>query len=119
MTSEPQKTETPPVDPSDLVAAWTAVQTFQSLNNPGGATSIDSRSLEQVCSPDADVHAVWTRTVMLEILTHVMPAWMERANKDKVFEVAARFPMKLTQPGMKQNEPPFDMREFMKQIAAR
>jgi hypothetical protein len=118
MNSEPKTLDAPPVNPADLLAAWMAVRDLQSHNTPDQPISIDSRSLEQFCSPDADIHAVWTRTAMLEILTHVLPDWWKRSKRDKIVEIAARFPMKLMQPGIEKDQPPFDVRGFMKQIAA-
>ncbi len=56
---------------------------------------------------------------MLSILNHVMPGWSKRANIDKVFEIAARFPMRSMEPGVQYDEPPFNVQEFTKQLAAR
>jgi hypothetical protein len=44
---------------------------------------------------------------------------MQRQDIIKVFEVAAKFPMKLMQPGVEYSGPPFDVCEFIEQIAAR
>jgi hypothetical protein len=45
---------------------------------------------------------------------------MSESKKDGATPViAARFPMKLMRPGIEKDQPPFDVREFMKQIVAR
>jgi hypothetical protein len=119
MTAELNRDDAPPVSPADLQAVCTALQEFHARSEPGQATSIDIRSLQQVCSPGADAQAVWARTLILRILDHIVPGWMEQANMERVIELAARFPMKTMQPGIEYNEPPFDVREFMKEIATR
>jgi hypothetical protein len=119
MNPETELKLTPEVSPVDLLAAWMAVREFQSQSKPDEPISIDIRSLEQYCSPGANIHAVWTRTLMLEVLGHVMPEWWKRSNRDKIVEIAARFPMMPMQPGVETDQPPFDVRDFMKQIAAR
>jgi hypothetical protein len=109
----------PEASPADLQLVWTKMHALQAHAEEGEATSIDIRSLQQLCSPGTDVKTAWTRTMMLQILSHISPGWMERADMDKVFEVAARFPMRVMQPGVEYDQPPFDVREFMKQIASR
>jgi hypothetical protein len=119
MTSPSEENQAPEVNPVDLRAVWTKITQLQAYGKPGEASSIDIRTLAKVCSPDANVEAVWARTLMLSILNHVMPGWSKRANIDKVFEIAARFPMRSMEPGVQYDEPPFNVQEFTKQLAAR
>jgi hypothetical protein len=119
MTPEPEVNMAPEVSPADLQAVWATLQEPRAHGKPGEATSIDVRGLRHVCSPGANAESVWARTLILQILNQVQPGWIQRQNMTKIFEVAARFPMKLMQPGVEYNGPPFDVREFMKQIAAR
>ena len=119
MASPTESNQAPEVSPSDLRAVWTLMQNLQAHGQPGESTAIDIRTYRSVCSPDADAQAVWTRTLILQIMNHVMHGWSDHSNMDKVFEVAARFPMTIMQPGVQYDQPPFDVREFMKQIAAR
>jgi hypothetical protein len=109
----------PEVSPADLQAVWTAMREFGARVDPAQATSIDIRTFQRVCSPDANVEVVWARTVMLQIMTHINPDWDAKLDRAKIFEVAARFPLKIMEPGVVHDQPPFDVREFMKQIATR
>ncbi len=118
MTSQPESNQAPEVSPVDLRAVWTLIQDVQAHGKPGESTAIDIRTFRSVCSPDANVQSVWARTLILQILNHVVPGWSKNANMDKAFELAARFPMRIMEPGVQYDEPPFDVREFMKQLAA-
>lgn len=118
MTSPSDGKEAAEVSPADLRAVWTTIQEVQSRGKPGESSSIGIHALQQVCAADANVEAVWARTLLLQILNHVKPGWSKGANMDTVFELAARFPMKIMEPGVQYDEPPFDVREFMKQLAA-
>jgi hypothetical protein len=121
MPPESGKREAPPVSPADLLAVWKLIRQAPTQSSPENqfSTTVYSRELQQSCGPGADVEAVAARTLMLDILSQVSPRWMEQSNVDKIIEIAARFPFKLPQLGVESNEPPFDVREFMKQIAAR
>jgi hypothetical protein len=121
MTSESGKREAPPVSPADLFAVWKFLRQAQAQSLPDKQSSItiDSSALQQSCSPGVDVEAVSARTLMLDILSQVSPRWPDQPNADKILQVAARFPFNLPQLGVDSSEPPFDLREFMKQIASR
>lgn len=89
-----------------------------------GATFIDIRSFQHVCSPGANVMAVWFRVSMLEAMKVMTPdmlaPWTHNNDLDDVvFQVAATFPMKKMQVGVVHDGPPFDVEEFVKQIGAR
>jgi hypothetical protein len=118
MISESGKNAAPPVNPADLRTVLAAIKDAIALRPSAEARSIDLRSLAPSLSPGADVQAVWARTLILGVLNHIMPGWMERAGMDKVIEVAATFPMKRMEPGVQYSEPPFDVQAFVRQIAA-
>ena len=118
MPSPTESNEAPEVNPADLRAVWTIIQEAQARGKPGAMSAIGIPALQQVCTPDANVEAVWGRTLLLQILNHVKPGWSKGANMDRVFELAARFPMRIMEPGVQYDEPPFDVREFMKQLAS-
>jgi hypothetical protein len=120
MTSDTEKREAPPVNPADLLAVWKLLRQARAEHSFEDKSSIAvfSGALRQACSPNADVEAVAARTLMLEILSQVKPRWPEQSNADKILEIASRFPLTLPQLGVESNAPPFDLREFMKQIAS-
>src|ERR1700753_3338616 len=120
MTTKSENKLAPPVNPADLLAVWNLLRKLRPEPSPENhSLAIDHRTLQKSCSPGADLEAVSVRTLMLDILTQVSPAWMDKPSAAKVVEVAARFPINPPQPGPKSDTPPFDVREFMKQIAAR
>jgi len=119
MPSPTDNDTVPEASPADLRLVWTEMHAHQAHTKEDAAASIDLRSLQRLLSPGTNVKTAWTRTMMLQILNHVSPGWMERVDIDKVFEVAARFPMRVMQTGVEYDQPPFDVREFMKQIASR
>jgi hypothetical protein len=120
MTSESAKREAPPVNPADLLAVWNLIREARAQKSPEDLTSITIHygAVKKSCGPGVDVEAVGARTLMLDILCQVNPRWVEQPKAGKVMEVAARFPLNLPQLGVESNEPPFDVREFMNQIAA-
>ena len=117
MTSRSAKREAPPVNPADLLAVWNLIRQARAQKSPEDDTSI-AIFPQNSCDPGADVEAVGARTLMLDILSQVSPRWMDQPNADKVIELAARFPLNLPELGVESHEPPFDVREFMKEIAA-
>lgn len=119
MTSNSQKNETPPVNPTDLKTVLLALQETQALSLGPENVSKLLRSLEPSLTPGADVQAVWTRTLIAGVLNHIMPGWIQRADSDRIIEIAAAFPMKLVEPGVEVSEPLFDVQAFVRQIAAR
>lgn len=113
----------PSVNPGDLRGVWELMHETHAefLGNPepelGGqqtAIGIDVRLLARVCSPEANVLAVWARSAMLGILVHqgLLTSW-QRGNQldDSVFDVAATFPI----PGLDR----FDPDTFLQQLSSR
>ena len=120
MTLNSVKREAPPVNPADLLAVWNHILQARAQKSPDDLTSITifPSTMPKSCSPGVDIEAVGARTLILDILSQVSPSWPDKPNADKIVEVAARFPLNLPQLGVESTEPPFDVREFMKQIAA-
>ncbi len=115
-----QEGDVPAVNPGDLKKVWQLFIDFQA-RNPSQSGSIGSTVYESVCSPGADVEAVWFRASMLAMMTKMMPEMLAQWTHDGelddvVFEVAATFPMKQMQVGVVRQGPPFDVEEFLKQI---
>jgi hypothetical protein len=118
-----QEGEVPAVSPDDLKKVWKVCDEFEA-RNPDQCGSIGSGVYESVCSPGADVTAVWYRVAMLGLITRTMPEMLARWTHngqldDVVSEVAATFPMKKMRTGIVYEGPPFDVEEFVKQIGAR
>jgi hypothetical protein len=103
------------VDPADLSAMLKFMREVQAQHKGG---VIDSRLYQRLCSPGANVDAVWYRASMLGMLDMVIPGWMENADADRITRVAAAFPMKNMKVGVVHDGPPFDLQEFLKQVAA-
>jgi len=109
------------VNPADLRNVWRLFREAQA-RNPGQCTSVDNGVYESVCSPGADVLAVWFRASMLELMTQpdMLAQWAHNGELDDVvFQVAATFPMKKMQVGVVYDGPPFEVQEFVKQVGAR
>jgi hypothetical protein len=114
----------PSVNPGDLRGVWEIMRETHAdfLGNPepelGGrqtAISIDVRLLASVCSPEANVLAVWARGAMLCILAHRgLLTSRQRGNQldDAVVDVGATFPL----PGGLNG---FDPDAFLEQLSSR
>jgi hypothetical protein len=119
------------VNPADLKAVCAFSREVQAATG-GKAGMIESGLYERMCSPAADVEAVWYRASMLgllEMLPNADPQmfpespltpWTHNGElDDAVFQVAATFPMKRMGVGAVHEGLPFDLEEFLKQIGAR
>jgi hypothetical protein len=112
------------VNPDDLRKVWTMMREVQARALSGHAGSISSGMYENVCSPGANVVAVWYRASMLGLLQLMsgkpLTPWSHDGGlDDAVFQVAATFPMKKLPVRIGKNELPFDLEEFVKQVVAR
>jgi hypothetical protein len=106
-----------PIDPADLKNVWKLGREMQE-EHPKEHTAIDLRVLETVCSPGANVMAVWYRASMLGLLAELVglfPPEMPEDAKNVIFKIFAQFPIKLMGPGVSQGFP-LDVQEFMKQV---
>ena len=111
------------VNPNDLRNVWTMMHDLEA-RALAGSGSISSALYESVCSPGANVVAVWYRASILGVLQTLpgnpLTPWShEDELDDAVFQIAATFPMKKLPVGLVKNGLPFDVQELVKQIGAR
>jgi len=108
-----------PVEPSDLKSVWKIVEEIREHSGSNEHSAIDVRTYAEVCSPGANVMAVWYRASMFGVLVQsaglLAPELPDDAT-DVVFNVAARFPIKFMKPGVVSQGLPLDAEEFMKQV---
>jgi hypothetical protein len=105
----------PTVDPADLQRVFNMMRMMRTIHEEAfGQHAIDIRSYEMLCSAGSDAKAVWYRVSMLLLLCR--GPLSDGDLDDKVFRIAAQFPMKQMQVGVPQQGPPFDVNEFLKQI---
>jgi hypothetical protein len=119
---ESQEGDVPAVSPDDLKKVWKMSADFEA-RNPGQCGAIGNSLYKSVCSPGADVVSVWYRASMLCVLKEMMPellaSWTHDGQLDDVvFEVMSTFPVQKMKIGVAREGPPFDVEEFVKQIAA-
>jgi len=111
------------VDPADLKNVWklqSDASAHAKEHHIGQPVAIDVRIFAEACTPGVDVTAVWYRVSMLRLLAEhrVLSPWLHDGKPDDVlFNLAAKFPMKRMPVGVPQQGPPFDLNEFLKQIA--
>ncbi len=110
------------VNPNDLRNVWIMMRDLEARASQSG--SISSGPYERVCSPGANVLAVWYRASILGVLQmlpgNLLTPWSHEGElDDAVFQIAATFPMKKLPVGLTKNELPFDVQELVKQIGAR
>ena len=111
------------VNPDDLRNVWKMTCTILA-NNQGQGVALDARMFERMCSPGANVMAVWYRASMLGML-QILPGepltqWLHDGELDEaVFQVAATFPLKKMEVGVVHEGLPFGVEEFFKQVGAR
>jgi hypothetical protein len=105
------------VEPSDLKSVFKMQQAMEPAEP--SVTTIFSDPYERVCSPGADVFAVWYRASMLGFLAKsvgLLPPEMPSEVRDVVFSVAAKFPMQRMELGVQYQGMPMDVDGFVKQI---
>jgi len=112
------------VNPNDLRIVWTMMHDLEARALAGQSGSISSALYESVCSPGANVVAVWYRASILGVLQMLpgnpLAPWLDEGLLDEaVFQIAATFPMKKLPVGLVKNGLPFDVQELVKQIGAR
>jgi hypothetical protein len=108
-----------PVEPSDLKSVWKMTEERRNRSDRNEHTATDVQVFAQVCSPGANVMAVWYRASMLGMLVQsagLLAPELPHEAKDAVFNVAARFPIKFMVPGVVHEGLPMDVQEFMKQV---
>ncbi len=104
----------PPVDAEDLKRIWGLYR------DTGNAGAISFEILEAVCSPGANVSAVWGRSSMLTMLRvtgQCLSPWQHEEDLDDiVFRVAATFPMEGMKRGVIYSEWPLDVDGFLERL---
>lgn len=104
----------PPVGAEDLKRMWELYRDTRS------AGAISFEILEAVCSPGANVSAVWGRFSMLTMLRltgQLLAPWQHGEDLDDlVFRVAATFPMELMKRGVIYSGWPFDVDRFLERL---
>jgi hypothetical protein len=105
----------PPVDPQDLHIVWALM-----TETPEGV-GICVSLFQSICSPGANVFAVWYRVSILkmcerlQLLTH----WLSEGHlDDAVFKVAADYKMHKMSPGIPQEGLPLDVDGFLNRVEA-
>jgi len=110
--------EVPRVDPADLRKVWNLYREIEHRHGKNCAVGADL--LEKICSPGADVIAIGYRTGQLSLLCMMnLLHFQDGVPDDRMFEIAANFPMKRMQPGVIHQSPPFDVEEFIRRIESK
>ena len=93
------------VNPEDLRSVWDLMQETHAkvlanceskLDSAQLAIAVDAKLLVQVCSPQANVMAVWARSALLGVLAQqgLLSSWPRGTQlADAVFDAAADFPI--------------------------
>ena len=109
----------PPVDAEDLKRAWGCYQEAQ--KRAKGSVAIGFSVLAAVCSPGANISAIWNRHSMLSMLLlspgHLLDPWRHGEEvDDAVFRIAATFPMEGMQRGVTYPGWPLDVDAFIEHL---
>jgi hypothetical protein len=98
----------PVVDPGDLKKVW-ELQNKAQKKYPGQNTGIGLRFCENICSPGADVLAIWSRSTLLSGLGFLCTAagktfpWLKDGKPDDaVFNILATMPLTGKQSGIEE-----------------
>lgn len=107
------------VEPSDLKNVWKMGEELREQHGLKEHGSIDPKIFAAVCSPGANVMALWYRASMLGVIvqqTGLLAPELPDDARDVVFNVAARFPIKQMEPGIVYDGLPLDVQAFVEQI---
>jgi hypothetical protein len=108
----------PVVNPSDIKNMLKVIRDAQAVA-PDRHVSVGIGVFKSVCSPNANVKAVWYRAAMLGLCEKLAVLPSKKPDdefEDALLEVAATFPMKALEPGITYKGLPFDAQEFVKQV---
>lgn len=88
----------PTVSVKDIRAVW-KVSRDAAAGHPGGQCAIGIELFERVCSPGADVRAVWWRGMRfymcdMLLLRNLLSGWVARPIREIAFVIFAKVPMK-------------------------
>jgi hypothetical protein len=105
----------PLVDVADIKVMWTHYQELEA-RQPGGVT-VAFGIWKQLCSPGADIRAVFYRCGMLGLLEMMLrPAWTGGELSENVFKTAARMDLDWMPVGVVQHELPFNLEGFLAEV---
>src|SRR5215469_18421798 len=106
----------PEVDPEDLKVLWREQQGLQA-RHPGKLGAMGFDVMKAICTPGANVGAVWYRSSMLWLLSQIARERFAAFTKDgqptdAAFRAAAKVPVEWMGEGIKQ-QAPFDVDKFL------
>jgi len=103
----------PVVDVADIKVMWTHGQELKA-QSPGGSVGVGIDIWGQLCSPGADVRAVFYRCSMLGLLEMLLrAAWTGGELSENAFKVAATMDLDWMPVGVVQNGLPFNLEGFL------
>jgi hypothetical protein len=103
------------VDPDDLQKVWAYMLTVPERH--GTCSTV----FQSMCSPGADVFAVWYRASILQLCERLglLSRWKNEGNLDSaVFKVAADYKIEKMPAGVVRKSLPLDVEGFLKRIEA-
>jgi hypothetical protein len=106
------------VEPRDLENVWKLTQDLP-LVPPSQVNFLPLGEYARICSPGADVQAVWYRASLFRLLAdHLKLLNSESSSpvRKAFFELAAKFPIQRVKPGVRYNDWPMDADGFVKQF---
>jgi hypothetical protein len=107
----------PVVNSNDLRKMWDYIGRMQDTRTVGTDVSV----FKSICSPGADVFAVWQRAAMLQLVERLelLSRWIAEGRlDDTLIEIAADFPMDWMEGGVIYNALPFDVQKFLERVDA-
>lgn len=107
------------VDVADLKSVW-AMQNEMQASMPNKPIIIGAEFYKRACGAGADVRSVFTRISqlrMLQMLGMLAPWTHGEVVDDAVFKVAATIPMTKMKTVIVYDKLPFDLQEFLNQVA--
>jgi hypothetical protein len=112
----------PEVEPDDVRIIWNANRDVQAQRS-GEQIAIDLELFRRICSPDANIPAVWQRTAMIHLLDMILPEllsqWRNEGDLDaKVFRAAASIPLQWQAVGVVRQGFPFDIGDFVRRVTS-
>jgi len=81
---ESDSSEVATVNPADFFAVRNFMRRQPNTSCPIRTMGIESHVYQRVCSPDANVEAVWYRASMIGMLDMISPGWMGQADVGKL-----------------------------------
>jgi hypothetical protein len=106
----------PAVDPADLKAVWMYCQETRA-QHPQAFVGYSVEIFRQLCSPNADLKAVWYRSTMLGLLEAMLESACAGGKlTENAFTVVAQMQLQWMGVGTVHRGLPFDVGEFLGQV---